>query len=207
MMAMVTRVEEEDAMSGRLGCVGQARQVLALVPAIRHWMVGRVEAAGADLDLSFRQYAALRGIREGAISPGDLARRWSVTPAVITGIVDRLERRGLVRRETDPSDRRRQLLALTEAGVAASDGIERLLAHDLAAHLVAATPEEQAALDRALDLLRRIFATLEERADHAHAGHEGDRAGALACVDAETPGERRLAGAEALNRAPLAING
>lgn len=175
MMTTSKRDAEDDTMSGRPCGVGQAREVLALVPAIRHWMVGRVERAGAELDLSFRQYAALRAIREGAISPGDLARRWSVTPAVITGIVDRLERRGLVRREVDPRDRRRQLLALTGAGIAASDGIERLLARDLTAQLAVATLEEQIALDRALALLRRTFAALEERAAEEGASARSSR--------------------------------
>lgn len=141
----------------------QAREVLDFLPLLRRWVTGRVQATGVGLDLSLRQYAALRGILDGAESPGDLARLWNVTPAVITGIVDRLERRDLVRREPDARDRRRQRLALTPAGVAASEEVERVLLDELASQLARATPVELAELSRSLDLLQRSIAALEAR--------------------------------------------
>src|SRR5215217_5767672 len=140
-----------------------ARQTLALLPILRKWVTGRVHCAGADACLSLRQYAALSGIRQGASSPGELARLWQVTPAVITGVIDRLERRNLVRREPDPDDRRRLRLALTETGLAASALVERALTEELAAQLAKASPRELAELGRALDLLQRTFAALEEQ--------------------------------------------
>jgi DNA-binding MarR family transcriptional regulator len=139
----------------------RAGQTLALLPVLRRWVTARVQWAGADAGLSLRQYAALNGIRQGASSPGELARLWQVTPAVITGIVDRLERRELVRREPDPDDRRRLRLALTDAGLAASMLVERALNEELAAQLSQASPRELAELGRALDLLQRTFAALE----------------------------------------------
>ena len=141
-----------------------ARQTLALLPTLRKWVTARVNRAGADACLSLRQYAALHGIRQGASSPGELARLWQVTPAVITGIIDRLERRELVRREPDPDDRRRLCLALTDTGLAASAHVERVLTEELAAQLAQSTPQELAELGRALDLLQRTFAALEEQA-------------------------------------------
>jgi DNA-binding MarR family transcriptional regulator len=141
----------------------RAEQTLELLPVLRRWVTARVHLAGSDAGLSLRQYAALNGIRQGASSPGELARLWQVTPAVITGIIDRLERRELVRRETDPDDRRRLRLALTEAGLAASMVVERALTEELAAQLAQASPRELAELGRALDLLQRTFATLEEQ--------------------------------------------
>ncbi len=44
--------------------------------------------------------------REGPLSPSALARRAGLHPATMTGILDRLERGGWVRRERDPVDRR-----------------------------------------------------------------------------------------------------
>jgi DNA-binding MarR family transcriptional regulator len=140
-----------------------ARKTLALLPILRQWVTARVHWAGADAGLSLRQYAALSGIRQGASSPGELARRWQVTPAVITGIIDRLERRELVRREPDPDDRRRLRLALTDTGLAASALVERALTEELAAQLTKASPRQLAELGRALDLLQRTFAALEEQ--------------------------------------------
>jgi DNA-binding MarR family transcriptional regulator len=141
----------------------RARQTLALLPILRRWVTARVHWAGADVGLSLRQYAALSGIRQGASSPGELARLWQVTPAVITGVIDRLERRELVRREPDPDDRRRLRLALTDTGLAASALVERALTEELAAQLAKASPRELAELGRALDLLQRTFAALEEQ--------------------------------------------
>jgi len=141
----------------------RARQTLALLPILRQWVTARVHWAGADAGLSLRQYAALSGIRQGASSPGELARLWQVTPAVITGVIDRLERRELVRREPDPDDRRRLRLALTETGLAASMLVERALTEDLAAQLSQATPQALDELGRALELLQRTFLALEEQ--------------------------------------------
>ncbi len=141
----------------------RARQTLALLPILRRWVTARVHSAGADAGLSLRQHAALSGIRQGASSPGELARLWQVTPAVITGIIDRLERRELVRREPDPDDRRRLRLALTETGLAASTLVERALTEELATQLAKASPRELAEIGRTLDLLQRTFAALEEQ--------------------------------------------
>jgi DNA-binding MarR family transcriptional regulator len=142
----------------------KARQILELLPPLRNWVTSRVQATGAHRGISLRQLAALRGIEDGATSPGELARLWQVTPAVITGIVDRLERRGLVRREVDPQDRRRLRLALTESGRAASEEIQTALVEDLAAQLALATRKELAELGRSLALLQRTFAALEAKA-------------------------------------------
>jgi DNA-binding MarR family transcriptional regulator len=139
----------------------RARQTLEMLPVLRRWVTARLRWAGADADLSLRQYAALNGIRQGASSPGELARLWQVTPAVITGVIDRLEQRDLVRREPDPHDRRRLRLALTDAGLAASTLVERALTEELAAQLSQASPQELAELGRSLDLLQRTFAALE----------------------------------------------
>ena len=50
------------------------------------------------------------------ISSGDLARTLSVTPPTITGLIDRLDRLSLVKRSSDPNDRRLVRHDLTEKG-------------------------------------------------------------------------------------------
>lgn len=68
-------------------------------------------------NLTTSQLATLRQLaRRGALSAGDLARGISVSQATITGIVDRLESRGLVTRVRDKEDRRRVVIDLTEVG-------------------------------------------------------------------------------------------
>jgi DNA-binding MarR family transcriptional regulator len=66
---------------------------------------------GAHLDLKDVDLDCLDLIgMHGPLSPTALARRASLHPATITGILDRLEHGGWVARERDPSDRRAVLV-------------------------------------------------------------------------------------------------
>ena len=139
----------------------QAQRMLRLLPRLRRWAAVRITQARGSHDLSLRQYGALYAIQQGITSQTALARQWQVTPAVITGIVDRLVRRRLVRRAPDPADRRRLLLSLTEQGQAATLALEQALAKDIAAQLATATHAELGHLERALPLLERVVSALE----------------------------------------------
>jgi DNA-binding MarR family transcriptional regulator len=52
--------------------------------------------------------------RAGRIPAGELAERASLTTGSVTAVVDRLEKKGYLRRVADPGDRRRVLIELTE---------------------------------------------------------------------------------------------
>jgi DNA-binding MarR family transcriptional regulator len=63
-------------------------------------------------------------ILEGAgqpLSPTAIADRLIVTTASVTSLLDTLERRGLVERRPDPTDRRRLLVVITKDGAAIVD--------------------------------------------------------------------------------------
>src|ERR671930_2324829 len=49
---------------------------------------------------------------EGRVTAGRLAEVTGLTTGAITGVVDRLEEAGLVRRERDPADRRKVFIAV-----------------------------------------------------------------------------------------------
>lgn len=70
----------------------------------------------AALDLSFAQARALRELGQ-PLSMRELAQRLCCDASNVTGIVDRLEERGLVERRVAPGDRRVKHLVLTEAGL------------------------------------------------------------------------------------------
>ena len=173
-LSSVARPEDVMMSNDLADATDRARETLALLPVLRRWVTARVHGAGADVGLSLRQYAALHSIRQGASSPGELARLWQVTPAVITGVVDSLEKRELVRREPDPDDRRRLRLALTDMGLAASEDVERALTDDLAAQLATAAPQELTELGRALDLLQRTFTALDAQSLRPYGIGPGD---------------------------------
>ena len=49
-------------------------------------------------------------LRSGPMTAGELARRTGLTTGAITGVIDRLERSGFVRRAKDADDRRRVII-------------------------------------------------------------------------------------------------
>jgi DNA-binding MarR family transcriptional regulator len=79
-------------------------------------------ALAAQLGLHPTDYKALGVVdRLGPMSAGDLARHTGLAPASVTNLVDRLEARGYLRRETDPRDRRRVLLRADVAQVTGNE--------------------------------------------------------------------------------------
>src|SRR3954454_6182109 len=55
---------------------------------------------------------------EGRVTAGRLAEVTGLTTGAITGVVDRLEKAGLVRRERDPADRRKVFIGIVPENVA-----------------------------------------------------------------------------------------
>ena len=78
------------------------------------------------LELNLTDYKAL-GVLErlGALSAGDIGRHTGLASASVTNLLDRLERKGFVRRVDDPADRRR---VLVEAVREKLSGAERVFA-------------------------------------------------------------------------------
>lgn len=79
----------------------------------------------AELGLTSRQFWALHQLDERHGRPMvDLSRALSTDKGNVTGIVDRLERLGLVARGQAPNDRRTTLVRLTPAGRQMREEIE-----------------------------------------------------------------------------------
>jgi DNA-binding MarR family transcriptional regulator len=57
----------------------------------------------------------------GPLPAGEVGKRMHITSGTITTVLDTLERKGYVRRLTDPSDRRRVLVDVTPAAAAVLD--------------------------------------------------------------------------------------
>ena len=100
----------------------------------------RVSAALGQVGLSYAKYEVLAHLRAagGPVSLGLLAAGQKCARSNITQIVDRLEAEGLVRRLSDPDDRRGVLAELTadgatqlEAGAAQLDRVRAEFAESL----------------------------------------------------------------------------
>jgi len=78
-----------------------------------------MEALDAELEplgISAAQYVILANLASGVDSASGLCRSVSYDPGAMTRMIDRLEKKGLVRREPCSEDRRVMRLALTEEG-------------------------------------------------------------------------------------------
>jgi len=90
--------------------------------------LGALRVAGKFMHLMQDRWAEQHGLTEGRLAVmfrlyrqgdcplGDLASELETTPRNITGLVDHLERDGLVQRIPDPQDRRSLHASLTPAG-------------------------------------------------------------------------------------------
>ncbi len=80
-----------------------------------------IRAVGDDLGLSVAQLDVLRQLHAHGPTPmRRLAATMHCEASNLTGLVDKLERRGLVQRQDHPADRRVRVLALTDEGTAVS---------------------------------------------------------------------------------------
>ncbi|HSD24037.1 MAG TPA: MarR family transcriptional regulator [Solirubrobacterales bacterium] len=88
--------------------------------SLMHWLMvsnkRRLVNTGGEFDLAPQQMIALRMLGSGPRKMSELAQALFCDNSNVTGIVDRLEERGLVRREAAEGDRRVKLLVLTEEG-------------------------------------------------------------------------------------------
>jgi DNA-binding MarR family transcriptional regulator len=100
---------------------GDARRLHGLMIGLmrRRSLRDPIAATCAELELSAPQVHTLLALgHEGALTMGDLARRVGITEKTATGLVDRLERDGLVLRRRDDADRRVVHVRLTAPGEA-----------------------------------------------------------------------------------------
>jgi DNA-binding MarR family transcriptional regulator len=105
---------------------------------------------------SFQVLMALRGV-SGPLSPSEIGRRLLVTRGTVTGLLDSLEKRGLVSRSGHPSDRRMVLVAATPA---AASLLERLLPEHQALQRRILEPLSVQDQEALTDLLDRIQSRL-----------------------------------------------
>jgi len=97
--------------------LGTTLEFMRLLWALAHTMQSRSKRMEAELGVTGPQRLVLRILgRSPGVPAGALARAMCVHPSTLTGVLRRLQSRGLVDRKKDRSDGRRALLVLTAAG-------------------------------------------------------------------------------------------
>ena len=89
-----------------------------LVSRVKLKLFDALEQELAPYDITAAQYVILVGLANGIDSASGLCKGVSYDPGAMTRMIDRLERKGLVRRVRCPDDRRVVKLALSDEGKA-----------------------------------------------------------------------------------------
>lgn len=124
------------------------------------WFRTRAEirrAAAEKVGLTVEQFQALRRIRRGINSVSAIAADKGASRPAVSLAVEGLVQRGLVTRQTDPTDRRHIQLTLTERGQQALNAIYEQSEAWLNSRFAALSPAEQESLQNGLSLLRRAL--------------------------------------------------
>ncbi|MEU6587217.1 MarR family transcriptional regulator [Nocardia sp. NPDC046763] len=116
---------------------------------------GDFTLAAASENLTAIQGKTLTVLRRGPVAMRALAEIMACDASNVTGIIDRLEKRGLVRREASASDRRVTNLVITTEGEQITDAI-RAKMHATRDGLNRLSDEEQ---NHLCALLERVFIT------------------------------------------------
>ena len=98
----------------------QPREAIgALIGLARKTMISKIDAELAPLEVSAAQWLVVLLVGENAVnSAAGLCDKLSYDPGAMTRLLDRLESKGIVRRDRSPDDRRTMQLELTENGKA-----------------------------------------------------------------------------------------
>ena len=102
----------DDAAAARARVQGAVVHLIAQVVLYNHVVAQRVGLGASD-----GQFMTLLNVH-GPLTPGELARHTGMTTGTVTGVLDRLEKAGLVERTRDAVDRRKVVVTPRQEGIA-----------------------------------------------------------------------------------------
>jgi DNA-binding MarR family transcriptional regulator len=133
-----------------------AETLVAIAPLVTRWIERLL--ASLEPSLTVSQYLALRSIAREHVSASDLAVRAGVSGPAVSQLLSGLADAGLVERSPSAEDRRRQALALSEAGERVYRSAEALLVARIGTLLGDLPPAEADALSRLLPQAEAVLA-------------------------------------------------
>jgi|SRR5579875_763269 len=145
----------------------QLDEIAEQLPA-RVGMLMRLFLANARLGLSRTELGVLRLLAAQPRRITELACIEHVTQPGITLVVNRLQERGYVARESDPRDRRAVLVTLTDAGRAAYERLREDYRALLTEEMASLEDEEVRTLACAIEVLDKLIERLQGRESPAN---------------------------------------
>ena len=96
---------------------GERERLLAYLRVCYWRVLGELDRRLEETGLTARQFLLLRVLAEGTpVNARTMGQRLSVSPANVSGLVDRLERKRYLKRSRSAEDRRKVLLEITPEG-------------------------------------------------------------------------------------------
>jgi MarR family transcriptional regulator, organic hydroperoxide resistance regulator len=118
--------------------------LISALEATTHRVLEHLALELEDLGLSHGEVNALAQLEPGAVRTiAELQAATGQRASTLTGVLDRLERRGLVERRLNPHDRRSFTVTLTDAGVAAAKRVDETF-RDLEGRVLRAVSQRSA---------------------------------------------------------------
>ncbi len=118
-MRSPTLTEAESSVGSGEAFIVHAEEIRRLILMVSKTAIRdldrRLDASGAGI--SGLQFGVMRLLNHESATISELSGRMMLAPATLVPVVDALERKGFVQRSSDPRDRRRNPLVLTENGL------------------------------------------------------------------------------------------
>jgi len=128
-----------------------AAEVTLIAPRISRKILSDIFQS---FDISHAQLCVIGALmHHGPMHTADIVRELNVAAPTASGIINRLEKAGYVKRSADPNDRRAVIVVLTPQGVKMADTLRTTVAKRWQ-DLLAKIPREDA--EKYLEILRKI---------------------------------------------------
>lgn len=151
--------------------VGEEEHIIRIINLISKLSSTIRKKISSDLrrvGLKSVDFVILKTLAGGGVTPNKLADRLGLTKPAITYTVDRLEHRGLVRRQRNTGDRRRLMITLTKKGRRVLHRAEQHHLLYLQKRLEALNEQDVVTLEQTLEKLINLF--LEDK-EHRKINH------------------------------------
>lgn len=96
---------------------------------------------------------------EDGLQVADLGRKAGLEPSTMTGLLDRMERDGVISRQADPNDRRAQRIYLTESGSKSKCPVMKVVDQILARATAGISEDE---MNNAKSILKKFLVNSQE---------------------------------------------
>ncbi|KYF60052.1 MarR family winged helix-turn-helix transcriptional regulator [Sorangium sp. So ce854] len=145
--------------------LGEVLDFMKLLWAVDHGLQSTSKRMEAKMGVTGPQRLVIRIVgRYPGISAGQLADIMQLHPSTLTGVLKRLQERGIIERRVDPNDGRRALLGLTPRG-RELDSLRTGTVESAVRQALKAMPRRK--LEAAQDVLAAVAEALQPQQDDA----------------------------------------